>query len=55
MIGSDAPRGSEDGEPDWRSKTRKPLLMALARFGKAAYVLVRVDVIASSCHFRGRD
>jgi len=28
MNGSDAPRGSEDGEPDWRSKTRKLLLMS---------------------------
>jgi hypothetical protein len=27
MIGSDAPRGSETGEPGWRFKIGKPLLM----------------------------
>ena len=28
MIGSDAPRGPEDGEPGWRFKIRKFLLMS---------------------------
>jgi hypothetical protein len=36
IIGSDAATRQEDGEPGWRFKIRRPLLMALARFGKAA-------------------
>jgi sulfane dehydrogenase subunit SoxC len=45
----------EDGEPGWRFRIRKALLRRpcseLARFGKAAYTLVREDLIPSPCHF----
>jgi hypothetical protein len=50
MIGSGAPRGKKTAAQVGASKSASPC-SALARFGKAAYTLVRGDVISSSCHF----
>src|SRR3984893_1929567 len=50
MIGSDAPRGRKTANQVGASKSASPC-SALARFGKAAYTLVRGDVISSWCHF----
>src|SRR3984893_17606799 len=50
MIGSDAPRGRKTANQVGASKSASPC-SALARLGKAAYTLVREDVIPSPCHF----
>ena len=44
-----APR-QKDGEPGWRLKIRRPLLMSGGQIGKAAYTIVRGDVISSQRH-----
>jgi hypothetical protein len=61
MIGSDAPRGRKTANQVGASKSASPAhehcswhcSWALARFGKAAYTLVRGDVISSQCIFEG--